>query len=71
MVARDGFLTADELKTARIRLSRLTDTDLANAYNAALEVCRLDRSVPPPAAFREVTYYRTAREYGPITNRAR
>ena len=43
----DRPLTAEELKAARIRLSRLTDTDLVRAYDAALEICRLDRGVPP------------------------
>ncbi len=47
----DRPLTAEELKAARIRLSRLTDTDLVKAYDAALEMCQLDRGVPPRAAF--------------------
>ena len=47
----DRPLTAEELKAARIRLSRLTDTELVKAYDAALEMCRLDRGVPPRAAF--------------------
>ena len=47
----DRPLTAEELRAARIRLSRLTDTDLIGAYDAALEMCRQDRGVPPRAAF--------------------
>jgi hypothetical protein len=47
----DGPLTAEELKAARIRLSRMAETELMNAYDAALEMCRLDRGLPPRAAF--------------------
>ena len=47
----DRPLTAEELKAARIRLSKMTDAELVKAYNAALEMCRLDRSRLPRAAF--------------------
>jgi len=47
----DRPLSADELKAARIRLAKLTDADLMRAYDAALEICRLDKGVPPRAAF--------------------
>jgi hypothetical protein len=29
----------------------MTEAELVKAYNAALEMCRLDRGVPPRAAF--------------------
>ena len=47
----DRPLTAEELSALRIRLSKMTEAELVKAYNAALEMCRLDRGVPPRAAF--------------------
>jgi hypothetical protein len=47
----DRPLTAEELKAERSRLSRLTDADLVKAYDAALDMCRPDKGVPPRAAF--------------------
>jgi hypothetical protein len=47
----DRPLTAEELKAARILLSKMGETELARAYNAALEMCRLERGAPPCAAF--------------------
>jgi hypothetical protein len=46
----DRPLSAAELKAARIRLSQMTELELRKAYDAALEMCRLDRGLPPPAA---------------------
>jgi hypothetical protein len=47
----DRPLTAEELKASRIRLSKMTETELLTAYDAALEMCRLDNGLPPRAAF--------------------
>lgn len=47
----DHPLTAEELKALRIRLSRMTEAGLAMAYDVALQMCQLDRGVPPRAAF--------------------
>jgi hypothetical protein len=47
----DRPLTAEELKAARIRLSKMTQAELVHAYNAALHLCQLDEGVPPRAAF--------------------
>ena len=47
----DRPLSAEELKATRIRLSKMTETELMTAYDAALELCRLDNDLPPRAAF--------------------
>ena len=47
----DRPLTAEELKAARIRLSRMTETELMKAYDSALEMCRPDSGFPPRVAF--------------------
>ena len=47
----DRPLTAKELKAARERLSKMTEAEVARAYDAALDMCRLDRGIPPRAAF--------------------
>jgi hypothetical protein len=47
----DRPLTAEDLRALRVRLSKMTDAELAKAYNAALHMCQLDRGVPPRAAF--------------------
>ena len=47
----DRPLTAEELKAARIRLSKMTEAELVQAYASALDICRLDCGTPPCAAF--------------------
>lgn len=47
----DGPLTAEELRATRIRLSNMTETELVKAYGSALDLCKLDRGMPPRAAF--------------------
>jgi len=48
---QDRPLAAEELRAARILLSKMSETELARAYNAALEMCRLQLGAPPRAAF--------------------
>ncbi len=47
----DRPLTAEELRALRDRLSKMMQLELVKFYNAALEMCQLDRGVPPRAAF--------------------
>ena len=47
----DRPLTAEEMKALRVRLSRMSDVELAKSYNAGLQMCQLDRGRPPRAAF--------------------
>ncbi len=47
----DHPLSGEELKAARIRLSKMTESELMKAYDTALEMCRLDNGFPPRAAF--------------------
>jgi len=44
-------LAAEALRALRDSLAKMTEPELVKFYNAALEVCRLDRGEPPPAAF--------------------
>ncbi len=47
----DRPLTAEELKALKVRLSKMTQTDLVKFYESTLFVCRLDRGRPPRAGF--------------------
>jgi hypothetical protein len=47
----DRPLTAEEVRELRDRLSKMTQPELVKFYNAALEMCRIDRGEPPRAAF--------------------
>jgi len=45
-----GGLTPEQLKVARLRLSKMTEAELLMAYNAALKLCRMQSGTPPRAA---------------------
>jgi hypothetical protein len=47
----DHPLMAEEMRTLRTRLSKMTHAELMKFYDTALEMCRFNQNVPPRAAF--------------------
>ena len=47
----DRPMTAQELADVKLRLSKMTDAHLVKFYESSIQMCRLDRGLPPRAAF--------------------
>jgi len=48
---KDRSLTAEELAALRDRLSKMTQANLVQFYEAGLQTCRLNHGEPPRAPF--------------------